>query len=106
MPQVSIDLLDGDTAAEIELDSPAIGTCAEEEVLGWLILLAWQPAVVELDQLSAVSIALPVHERELRLLAGVALRWRWHVFEFERGRGSSAIVSFVCHLNFSMTDGG
>jgi len=106
VPGIRVDLLDGDDAAEVDQNPAAVGAGVEEEILGRLILLRGDFAVVELVQVAAVAVPLAVNEGEHGLAGRVTLRWRRHVCELELGGGVLIAMMADNDLDLAARDSG
>ena len=77
MPRIRVDLVDLDDAAQIHYQAASLGAGIEKEVLGRLVRLAGDAAVVQLFDAAAVFVLLAVHDHEFGLGSGVGFgRWR------------------------------
>ena len=72
-----MDGLDREGLSQIDFKPAAVATVLEKEVLGWIIRVAGDPAIVQDAGLSSISVALSIDEGEGRGSGGiVAGRWR------------------------------
>src|SRR6185503_3660912 len=99
VPRIRVDLFDRCGASEVDPNSPAVRALAEEKILRRLIPVAGNTAIVKSREVTAVSIALAIHDGDHGFRRGIRFRrWR-HVLEFEPRSSVFTRIAFGDHVD-------